>query len=203
MVGDEKGWDSWYIQVVNVAGYQMATNGDRYLLLYSCTRTCSHILHIHCDQSPCLHLQFWMKKLKEVLCYSDLFSMTEITLFSLEEGGSNWTLSGLKLSICGVNCRERTMGCYGEARMVAGRKHGVKLSRVRCQESTLHTLIKTAQWLKKSKWDMGLVMPKLKRMGLIQGGRGYQAGFAVGVSLLYYLIHLLKPELAAGWLVES
>ena len=92
-----------------------------------------------------------MKKLKEVLCYADLVSMTEITLFLLEEGGSNRMLSGLKLSICGVNCRGRMMDCYGEARMVAGWKHGVKSSRVRCQESTLHTLTKTAQWLKKSK----------------------------------------------------
>jgi len=139
------------MQVVDVASYQMATNRDRYLLLYSCTGTCSHILHIHHHQSPHLHLQFWMKKLKEVLCYTDLVSMTEITLFSLEEGGSNWTLSCLKLSVCSVNRGERTMGCYGEARMVAGQKHGVKSSRVRCQESTLHTLTKTVQWLKKSK----------------------------------------------------
>ena len=150
----------------------MATNRDRYLLLYSYTRTCSYILHIHHHQSPHLHLKFWMKKLKEVLCYIDLVSMTEITLFSLEEGGSNRTLSGLKLSICGVNRRERTIGCYGEARMIAGWKYGVKSSRVRCQESTLHTLTKTVQWLKKSKWDVGLVMSKLKWADLIQGGGG-------------------------------
>jgi len=92
-----------------------------------------------------------MKKLKEVLCYADLVSMTEIILFLLEEKGSNWTLSGLKLSICDVNHGGRMMGCYGEARMVAGQKHEVKSSRVRCQESTLHTLTKTAQRLKKSK----------------------------------------------------
>jgi len=129
----------------------MATNRDRYLLLYSCTGTCSYILHIYYHQSPRLHLQFWMKKLKEVLCYADLVSMTEITLFSLEEGGSNQMLSGLKLSICGVNHGGKMMGCYGEARMVAGWKHRVKSSRVRCQKSTLHTLTKTVQWLKKSK----------------------------------------------------
>ena len=35
------------------------------------------------------------------------------------------------------------------------------------------------------------------------GGRGHQAGFVVGVSWVCYLIHLLKPELAARWLVES